>query len=162
MSIRVGTDLNRPGAVGFGRMPMNSIDGRRLITVDLLTKPRPNLEPRADSLAAAVVFDGQRATEIRLSDGSTVHASTAVVLAAGVYGSPCLLMRSGIGPRGVLAELGIPVRIDIPGVGDTLCDHPAVSVDLGYRGVQREGALLHTLVTFASPFAAQGEGPDLA
>jgi choline dehydrogenase len=154
-------DLNRPGAVGFGRLPMNSIEGRRLITVDLLTKPRPNLELRADSLAADVIFDGQRATGIRLSDGSTVHAST-VVLAAGVYGSPCLLMRSGIGPGGLLAGLGIPVRVDLRGVGDNLCDHPAVSVDLGYRGVQRKGALLHTLATFASPFAAQGEGPDLA
>jgi choline dehydrogenase len=118
-------DLNRPGAVGFGRMPMNSIDGRRLITVDLLTKPRPNLELRADLLAAAVVFDGQRATGIRLSDGSTVHASTAVVvLAAGVYGSPCLLMRSGIGPGGVLAERGIPSVLTFPAWATTSATIP--------------------------------------
>ena len=39
--------------------------------------------------------------------------------------------------------------------------HPAVSVDTGYRGVQRQGALLHTRATFASPLAVDGDGPDL-
>ncbi len=154
-------DLNRPGATGFGRMPMNSIDGRRVITVDLLTGPWPKLKLRADSMAVEVVFEGQRAAGVRLTDGSTVRAST-VVLAAGVYGSPCLLMRSGVGPGDLLVELGLPVRADLPGVGENLCDHSAVSLDLGYRGVQRRGALLHTLATFASPLAADGDGPDLA
>ena len=155
------SDLNRPGAIGFGRMPMNSVDGRRVTTVDLLTKPQRNLELRAESMAAEVVFDGQRAAGIRLTDGSAVQAGT-VVLAAGVYGSPCLLMRSGIGPGDLLAELGIPVRVHLRGVGDNLCDHPAVSLDLGYRGVQRRGPLLHTLATYASPLSAAGDGPDLA
>jgi choline dehydrogenase len=154
-------DLNRPGAIGFGRMPMNSVEGRRVTTVDLLSEPHVNLELRADSVARDVVFEGQRAVGIRLSDGSTVQADM-VVLAAGVYGSPCLLMRSGIGPGDHLAGFGIPVRADLAGVGDNLCDHPAVSLDLGYRGIQRRGPLLHTLATFASPLVGEGEGPDLA
>jgi choline dehydrogenase len=154
-------DLNRPGAIGFGRMPMNSVEGRRVTTVDLLSEPHVNLELRADSVARDVVFEGQRAVGIRLSDGSTVQADM-VVLAAGVYGSPCLLMRSGIGPGDLLAGFGIPVRADLAGVGDNLCDHPAVSLDLGYRGIQRRGPLLHTLATFESPLVGEGEGPDLA
>jgi choline dehydrogenase len=52
-------DLNRPAAIGFGRMPMNSIDGRRVTTVDWLTEPRPNLELRAESMAVEVVFRGR-------------------------------------------------------------------------------------------------------
>jgi choline dehydrogenase len=155
------SDLNQPGVTGFGRMPMNSIDGRRVTTVDLLTEPPRNLELRADSMAAEVVFEGQRAAGLRLTDGSSVQAGT-VVLAAGVYGSPCLLMRSGIGPAGLLTELAIPVRADLPGVGGNLCDHPAVSLDVGYRGVQRRGPLLHTFATFASPITAEVDGPDLA
>jgi choline dehydrogenase len=154
-------DLNRPGAVGFGRMPMNSVGGRRGTTVDLLAKPHPNLELRPDSTAVEVVFNGRVASGVRLDDGTNIQTGI-VVLTAGVYGSPCLLMRSGIGPGEYLAELGIPVRGDLPGVGRNLCDHPAVSLDLGYRGVQRPGALLQTLAIFASPCAGENGGPDLA
>jgi choline dehydrogenase len=154
-------DLNRPGAIGYGRMPMNSTAGRRVTTADLLSQPRPNLTLRADCAAVNVVLEGRRAAGVRLADGSTVLAAT-VVLSAGVYGSPCLLMRSGIGPADLLAELGIRVRAELPGVGANLCDHPAASLDVGYRGVQRPGPLLHTLATFASPAGTAGEGPDLA
>lgn len=153
-------DLNRPGATGFGRIPMNSIAGRRVTTVDLLTSPPPTLDLRADSMAAEVVFDAQRAAGVRLTDGSTVEAG-AVVLTAGVYGSPCLLMRSGVGPATLLAELGIRVVLDLAGVGENLSDHPAVSLDVGYRGAQRAGPLLHMLAGLASP-SAEGAGPDLA
>jgi choline dehydrogenase len=90
-----------------------------------------------------------------------VQAGT-VILAAGVYGSPCMLMHSGIGPGQILSDLDVPVRAHLSGVGANLCDHPAVSLDVGYRGVQRDGPLLHTFATFASPLAADGEGPDLA
>ena len=155
-------DLNRPGAVGFGRMPMNSVAGRRVITVDLLDTPYPNLEVRGNSIAADVVVQDQRAVAVRLADGSVIEAG-AVVLAAGVYGSPCLLMRSGIGEADLLSHLGLEVQADLPGVGRNLSDHPAVSLDSGYRGVQRPGPVLHTLATFASTRAAADDaGPDLA
>jgi choline dehydrogenase len=154
-------DLNRPGVVGYGRLPMNSIDGQRVITLDLLIRSERNIELRAETLADQVLFEGQRAAGVRLSDGSSVRAHT-VVLAAGVYGSPCILMRSGIGHDALLATLDIPVRANLPGVGSNLCDHPAVSLDVGYRGIQRNGPVLHTFATFASPLTADGEGPDLA
>lgn len=70
-------------------------------------------------------------------------------------------MRSGIGPAEFLDEFGIRVVVDLAGVGSNLCDHAAVSLDVGYRGVQREGPLLHTLASFSSPTAG-GAGPDLA
>jgi choline dehydrogenase len=154
-------DLNRPGAIGYGRMPMNSIDGRRVTTVDLLTSQQQNLELRSDSMAVELLFDRHRIAGVRLVDGSSVRGGT-VVLTAGVYGSPSLLMRSGIGPADLLSELGIPLRAHLPGVGRNLCDHAALSIDVGYRGVQRDGPLLHTLATLVSPMAASGDGPDLA
>ena len=112
-------DHNRPGALGAGRMPMSSRDGRRVTTADAFLpvgKTPPNLIIRADAQVADIVFDGTRAVGIRLIDGAVIEAGW-VVLCAGAYGSPAILMRSGIGPAEHLRSLGIPVRLDLPGVG---------------------------------------------
>ena len=91
-------DHNRPGAVGVGRMPMNTRDGRRVTTLDAyLADPPAGLAIRADSLVDVVLFDGTCARGVRLADGTEVDAG-AVVLSAGVYGSPPILLRSGVGP----------------------------------------------------------------
>jgi len=52
-----------------------------------------------------------------------------IILAAGAYGSPAVLLRSGLGPAGDLAQLGISFKADLPGVGRNLTDHPAVRLD---------------------------------
>ena len=59
-----------------------------------------------------------------------IRAGT-VILSAGTYGSPTILMRSGIGPADHLTEPGNPVIADLPGVGANLADHPAVDFDAG-------------------------------
>jgi choline dehydrogenase-like flavoprotein len=66
---------------------------------------------------------------VRNADGSSkpLHAKL-VVVSAGAILSPALLMRSGLGPRAHLEALGIPVIRDVPGVGQNLSDHPALSV----------------------------------
>jgi choline dehydrogenase len=51
------------------------------------------------------------------------------VLSAGAYGSPSVLLRSGIGPGKDLENLNIPVKLNLPGVGENLHDHPGVSID---------------------------------
>src|SRR5262249_51695420 len=53
-----------------------------------------------------------------------------VIVCAGAYLSPVLLLRSGVGPAADLAALGRAVAADLPGVGANLADHPAVAVDL--------------------------------
>ena len=121
-------DHNEPGAVGGGRMPMNVLDGRRVTTVDAylpLGGTPPNLNIRADAQVDRIVFDSGRAVGVRLVDGTSVTAAH-VVLCAGVYGSPAILLRSDIGPHGGIA--------DLPGVGANLVDHPSVYVDFGYGG----------------------------
>jgi choline dehydrogenase-like flavoprotein len=51
-----------------------------------------------------------------------------VILAAGAIISPALLQVSGIGPVDLLNELGVPVKVDLPGVGQNFQDHPMVGV----------------------------------
>jgi choline dehydrogenase len=63
-----------------------------------------------------------------------VHALRGVVLCAGAVKSPQLLMLSGIGPGAPLAALGIPVHVDLPGVGQGLMEHPVVKLSARVRG----------------------------
>ena len=156
-------DHNRPGAVGAGRMPMNSTAGARVTTVDAylpLAGAPSNLTIRPNAQAAEVVFEGARATGVRLVDGTVLRAGT-VVLSAGTYGSPPILMRSGIGPADHLRSVGVRVRQDLPGVGSNLSDHPEVEIDVGYRGPAREAPLLHSIATFHSDKAPGTGPPDL-
>jgi len=94
------------------------------------TDPPSNLTVLTEATASRVVFAGSRATGVEVvgGNGSTViRASREVVLSAGVFGSPQLLMLSGIGPAEHLREHGIEARADLP-VGDNLHDHLFVPV----------------------------------
>jgi choline dehydrogenase len=71
-------------------------------------------------------------------------------------------MRSGIGPADHLRRVGVPVLIDLPCVGENLADHPAVSIDSGYRRTGVGQAQLHTLATFRSSHARADQPPDLS
>lgn len=123
-------DLNRPGAEGVGAAPVNTVGGRRMSAALTYLQParkRPNLRVLADAHADRVLIERGRAAGVRLADGRTVRASR-VVLAAGAYGSPAILLRSGVGPARDLAVLGLPARAHLPGVGANLQEHPGVSV----------------------------------
>jgi choline dehydrogenase len=89
---------------------------------------RPNLTLRADTLVDRVVIDRGRASGVRTVDG-TVLRGREIVLCGGAYGSPALLLRSGIGPAAHLREVGVEVVAALPGVGERLLDHPLVSPD---------------------------------
>jgi choline dehydrogenase len=67
--------------------------------------------------------DSGRATGVATTDGRT-FSGREIVLTAGAYGSPAILMRSGIGPADHLRDLDILVVRDLPGVGANLLDHP--------------------------------------
>ncbi|MFD9509930.1 GMC family oxidoreductase [Streptomyces mirabilis] len=89
---------------------------------------RPNLTLLLETWAYRLELEGTRATgvHVRAKDGteSLVRARREVLLCAGAVDSPRLLLHSGIGPAHDLAELGIPVAHDLPGVGENLLDHP--------------------------------------
>ena len=156
-------DLNQPGAVGIGRIPMSSREGVRVTTMDAYLPPGgtpSNLTVRCDALVAEVVLEGSRARGVRLADGNVIRADR-VVLSAGTYGSASALMRSGIGPAGHLTSVGIPVRVDLRGVGANLADHVGVDLSPGWRGTSRTSPVLQTLATFHSAAADPRSGPDL-
>ena len=88
-------DHNAPEAVGAGPMPMSTSDGRRLTTLQAYLQPdtRPaSLRIDAGKTVDNVLFDRRRAIGIRLVDGTEIGADS-VILSAGSYGSPPLLMR---------------------------------------------------------------------
>lgn len=158
-------DHNAPDSVGYGPMPMSSRAGVRVTAVDAYLPSAatpPALTVRPDSPVDRVLLGAGRATGVRLIDGTDIAADL-VILAAGVYGSPAVLMRSGIGLAGHLRELGIPVRVDLPGVGANLADHPGVDLDSGWRGPGAGDGepILHSIATFRSAGQALDAGPDL-
>lgn len=155
-------DVNDPAAVGVGRLPMSSRDGERVTTLDAYLPAgwsSPHLSIRPDAPVDRVLVAGGRAHGVRLVDGSEIRAGE-VVLSAGVYGSPAILMRSGVGPAAHLRALGITVILDLPCVGANLSDHPAVELDSGARG-SSDGPVLHSIATYRSALASPSGGPDL-
>jgi len=156
-------DHNRPGAVGAARIPMSSRAGIRVTTADAYLpagRTPGNLTIRPGAQVADVVFDGTHAAGVRLLDGHVIEAGW-VVLCAGTYGSPPILMRSGVGPAAHLRSHGIAVRLDLPGVGANLADHAGVDIDCGYRGPARTAPIFHLLATFRSSATPSDQAPDL-
>jgi len=107
-------DHNAPGKIGAGPTPMNTVDHVRqstALTYLAQARSRSNLMVRSRTTVDSILFKGKRATGVRLSGpaGRTISADR-VVLAAGAFGSPAILMRTGVGPAGHLrAERG-PLR----------------------------------------------------
>jgi choline dehydrogenase-like flavoprotein len=157
-------DHNAPDSVGVGPMPFSTQQGIRVTGLDAFLSDAvagARLTIRVEAMVATVILDRGRAAGVRLIDGTEIRADR-VVLAAGVYGSPTILLRSGIGPALHLEDIGIEVEVDLPGVGDNLADHPSVSVDTGWRGDVKPAHVLHTFATFRSSGRPADAAPDLA
>src|SRR5262249_16761676 len=154
-------DFNGADQSGVGRFQLTQYNGMRWSTADAYLRPaleRPNLTVITDVLAHRVVFDRDRATGVEISSGKEVqvlHAEREVVLCAGAYGSPQLLLLSGVGPATELAPFGNPVLQDLP-VGHGLQDHVLSAIN--YLTDQE------SLLTASSPanvalLQAAGSGP---
>jgi choline dehydrogenase len=91
---------------------------------------RPNLTIMADTLVDRLHLEGSRVVGVLVRvDGQEVEvAADLVVVAAGAYSTPAVLLRSGVGPAEELAAVSIEVRAELPGVGRNLVDHPSVDV----------------------------------
>ena len=115
--------------VGVAPFPANVVEDVRWNAAFAYVDPcraRPNLTIVADTLVDRVVLSGTRATGVVTAEGRVIEAGT-VVLAAGAYFSPAILLRSGIGPEAELARLGIAVASDLP-AGTQLLDHCGTNV----------------------------------
>ncbi|WP_371634074.1 GMC family oxidoreductase N-terminal domain-containing protein [Streptomyces sp. NBC_01259] len=139
------SDHNHPEATGIGPIPSNRRDPRFRVSTAMAyltgeVRARENLAIRSGTLVHEVLFEGDRAVAVLVSAGAGQPEELRahkIVLSAGAVNTPTLLMRSGIGPADDLTRLGIDVRLDRPGVGAHLMDHPRTGVFMR----PKEGAL---------------------
>ncbi|MGO9961752.1 MAG: GMC family oxidoreductase [Solirubrobacteraceae bacterium] len=127
-------DFNGARQEGVGRFQLTQRDGLRWSCADAYVHPaagRANLDVVSRALALRVLFEGRRAVGVEIArDGivGQIRAEREVILSAGSYQSPVLLMVSGIGPEDQLAPFGIDVREALP-VGHGLQDHCMAQVN---------------------------------
>ena len=127
---RVNEDFNGAEQEGVGVYQLTQKDGERWSAARAYVYPqlsRPNLKLITGAYAHRIVFKGKRAVGVdyRRANGAieTVHARREVILSAGAFQSPQLLMLSGIGDGPALQAIGIEVLRDSPVVGQNLQDH---------------------------------------
>jgi choline dehydrogenase len=131
-------DLNDPDDTsGVAAAPVNIRDGQRWNTALAYLDPvreNDNLTILGDVLVDRVIVEDGAAVAVEgVIDGQRqTFSARRIVLAAGAYGSPAILLRSGIGPVSELESHAIPTVLDLPGVGRNLADHPAITIH--YRG----------------------------
>ncbi len=122
-------DFNGPSQLGVGLYQVFQKDGRRLNAGRAYLQsgpPRPNLTVIAEHPARRILFEGRRASGVVIGQPGrerTLRARREIVLSGGAFGSPQLLMVSGVGPGDELRRHGIEVVHDLPEVGRNLQDH---------------------------------------
>jgi choline dehydrogenase len=131
MGLPLCDDINAPEALGVSLAPYNIKDGKRQSTTVAYLNParaRPNLTIVAEAQVTSLKLAGSKAEGVVYEkDGKTETVLAAeIVLSAGVYHTPQILMLSGIGPAAELKRHGIPVAHALAGVGENYQDHAVV------------------------------------
>lgn len=126
------SDLNDHEGDGYGPVPLSASDHRMSTATAYLTnevRNRKNLSILPDTRVRRVRFDGRQACGVELWDqGRTGIAGANVIVSCGTMLSPELLLRSGVGPAKTLADLGIKVIANRPGVGQNLQSHAQINL----------------------------------
>jgi choline dehydrogenase-like flavoprotein len=161
-------DFNTGDNEGSAPYHVNQKFGRRWSAARGFLKPalkRQNLRVETGCLAERVEFEGWRATGVTWrQDGvsKTARAKGEVILSAGSIGSAQLLLLSGVGPGRDLLDLGIPVVLDRPGVGQNLQDHLQLRMIYKVSGVKTLNETYHSLFGRAAmglDYALRRRGP---
>ena len=125
----INPDFNGPEQDGMGLNQVTQKGGQRCSTYRAYLAPalrRPNLQVLTDAAAQRVLFEGRRAVGVEVRRGphvQIVRARAEVLLCAGAFQSPQLLMLSGVGDPADLSPQGVPVLHPLRGVGRNLQDH---------------------------------------
>ena len=129
LGVHRNPDINGADHEGVGYFPISQRDGLRSSTARGYLKParnRSNLRIITEALVERIEIKDGAAVGVtfRKGDGqTTVRAGREVVLSAGTVNSPHILHLSGVGPEGLLDDLGIEVHYRLKGVGENLKDH---------------------------------------
>lgn len=152
-------DFNGEKQYGVGTYPRNIINGtRQNVSEAYLTKEireRTNLTIKGNSFIEQLLFDDDHRSVIGVivkkhKQHKQYFASKEVILSAGAYGSPLILIKSGIGPKQELEKLGIPVIVNLP-IGKQLFDHPIFYCMYEFKkGITDDGPLLGALAWIRS------------
>lgn len=139
MGFPVDPDQNHPDSNGIALRPLNNIDGVRMsaaLTYLTLARHRLNVTIRGGVTARRIIFEGKKAVGVEAESGGETFIVNGdqIVVSSGAVASPQLLMLSGVGPAEHLAEMGINLVHDLPGVGQNLRDHPAAFILLRGTG----------------------------
>jgi len=136
---RVADLNNLDESLGMAPSPANIVDGVRWNTAFAYldsVRERSNLTIVGDSACDRLEIKSGRVNEVLVAgrDGAARVDASRVIIAAGTYGSPAILLRSGIGDSSELRAAGITPMHELPGVGRNLHDHPRVSIS--YAGTR--------------------------
>ncbi len=129
LQLPTNTDFNAGEQSGFGIYQVTQRNGERWSAARAYVEPvrnDPNMSIRTNSLVERLIIEGGRVTGVRIREGKrseTLYARRGVILCAGAFNSPQILMLSGIGPAQHLREHGIDVLADRQQVGRNLQDH---------------------------------------
>jgi len=126
-------DQNIANPYGVAPVARNSKEGKRQSATVMYLDParqRSNLTIIDEAPVRSLTINGTRVTSVRYRKAGQEHNVSAdrVVLSAGVYHSPQIMMLSGIGPSAQLNQLGIHVVQDLPGIGENYQDHPMLTM----------------------------------
>jgi len=128
---RIREDFNAEDHEGLGIYQVTQRNGERWSAARAYVHPhmatRSNLRVETDAQASLILFEGKRAVGVKYRQGNQlkqIRARREVILAAGAFQTPQLLMLSGIGDSAALAKHGIASVHHLPGVGQNLQDHP--------------------------------------
>jgi choline dehydrogenase len=127
-------DPNVPEPLGLCASPYNLVDGRRQTVAAAYLDParsRPNLTVLPDTVATRLVLEGTRVRGVELltPDGPRTVEADRIVVAAGAYQSPHLLLLSGIGPPPAIEAVGLGMLHRLDGVGENFQDHAVVNLE---------------------------------
>ncbi|UPJ66588.1 GMC oxidoreductase [Bradyrhizobium sp. 191] len=110
--------------------------------LDRDTRKRTNLTISTNTQVKELLFEGTRCVGVKATvDGREQEfRGREIILSSGAIHSPAHLLRAGIGPVGDLKDMGIPVLMGLPGVGQRLMDHPSISLSsFVRRGARMNG-----------------------
>ena len=134
-------DYNGARQEGVGYFQRALYNGRRVSAARAFLHPakrRKNLDIRTRAHVMRILFEGRKAVGIQYKSGSgerVVRARREVVLCGGAINSPQLLQISGVGPAGLLKDIGVPVVHELPGVGENLRDHYPIRMTARVTGI---------------------------
>ncbi len=151
----MNADFNGQKQEGFGLYEVTQKNGERWSTARAYLEPataRPNLTVLTKAYTEKVVFDGLRASGVSVSvkgKRQVIKAKKEVILSAGAFQSPQLLLLSGVGPKSELAEHNIDAVHDLPGVGKNLQDHVDYVISARSKSLDTVGFSLKGFVKMA-------------